>query len=300
MSDLQQIGQSLTGIRQELKSQAALLAERAVWCKTQAAALSRALGGSGECAQAVSALMTAGTVLEQAAASLNGTAGLIDQWMSARIGGASGTGTGAAGNGAEKNQKNLNNAMAGYPAIKGNHSMADDLKAANPNFSRTDPDSPFNINCQRCISAYEARRRGYDVEARPAPEGEDYLPFMRHPDGWPSVYEGAELIDCSANSGTAGAINVEEQLKQWGDNVRAVVRVRWKLTCGGGGHVFIAERVNGVTHFVDPQSGSTDASGYFELAQGSGMFCMRTDNLPFTSKIEQCCTKRTEKEESGT
>ena len=68
VSELQQIGQSLTGIRQELKSQAALLAERAAWCKAQAAALSRALGGSGECAQAVSSLMAAGTVLEQAAA----------------------------------------------------------------------------------------------------------------------------------------------------------------------------------------------------------------------------------------
>ena len=146
MSTLQEIGRSVGAIRQEMKDQAAVLAGRAAWCKTQAAALSRALGGTGggECAQAVSALMAAATVLERAAASLNGTAGLIDQWMSARIGGGLGTGTGAVGNGAEQNQKNLNSALTGYPAIAGNHSMADDLKATNPNYSRSDPGSPFN------------------------------------------------------------------------------------------------------------------------------------------------------------
>lgn len=184
----------------------------------------------------------------------------------------------------------LNSVMAEYPIISGVHSIEDDLKAVNPHYSHTDPDSPWNNNCQRCVSAYEARRRGFDVEAQPIPSGLDNLPIMRHPNGWPSVYEGAELVDCSANSGTGAAINIENQMEEWGSNARAIVRVRWKPENGGGGHVFIAERINGVTRFVDPQNGETDASSYFNFAKGSEVFCMRIDNLPFSERIHQCCS----------
>ncbi|MCM1060061.1 MAG: toxin glutamine deamidase domain-containing protein [Eubacterium sp.] len=186
----------------------------------------------------------------------------------------------------------LNSTMAAYPTISGSHSIEDDLIATNPNYSHTDPDSPWNNNCQRCVSAYEARRRGFDVEAQPIPSGMDSLPIMRHPNGWPSVYEGAELIDCSANSGTGAAINIESQMEEWGSDARAIVRVRWKPENGGGGHVFIAERTNGTTRFIDPQNGETDAKSYFDFAKGSEVFCMRIDNLPFSERIHQCCSSR--------
>lgn len=184
---------------------------------------------------------------------------------------------------------NTPTSMSRYAPIMGNHSMEMDLLATNPNYSTVDPDSPWNNNCQRCVSAYEARRRGYDVEAQPLPKGNDPLPIMLHPQGWPSVYKGGQLIDCSANSGTAAAMNVENMMESWGDNCRAIVRVRWKPEAGGGGHVFIAERTNGITRFVDPQNGSTDASSYFQFAKGSDLFCMRIDNLDFTDRIHQCC-----------
>lgn len=187
----------------------------------------------------------------------------------------------------------LNSTMTKYPTISGTHSIEDDLMATNPNYSQTDPDSPWNNNCQSCVSAYEARRRGFDVEAQPIPSGMDSLPIMRHPNGWPSVYEGAELIDCSANSGTGAAINIENQMEEWGSDVRAIVRVRWKPENGGGGHVFIAERTNGTTRFIDPQNGETDARSYFDFAKGSEVFCMRIDNLPFSERIHQCCSSRT-------
>lgn len=186
----------------------------------------------------------------------------------------------------------LNSTMSEYPTISGAHSIEDDLIATNPNYSHTDPDSPWNNNCQRCVSAYEARRRGFDVEAQPIPSGMDSLPIMRHPNGWPSVYEGAELIDCSANSGTGAAINIESQMEEWGNDARAIVRVRWKPENGGGGHVFIAERTNGTTRFIDPQNGETDARSYFDFAKGSEVFCMRIDNLPFSERIHQCCSSR--------
>lgn len=172
--------------------------------------------------------------------------------------------------------------MEKYRSITFPHSMMDDLKATNPNWRE---DSPWDINCQRCVSAYEARRRGYDVTAAPLLDRNDTLQIMRHPNGWPSVYQGAELIDCTAASGTGSATLVEDKMAEWGDGARAIVRVRWKL---GGGHVFIAERVNGETVFLDPQRGTRDVDYYFESAKGNGTFCVRIDNLPFTARIHDC------------
>lgn len=185
--------------------------------------------------------------------------------------------------------------MSSYKPITSDHTIDDDLRKTNPNYSRIDSDSPWNINCQRCVSAYEARRRGYDVEALPAPQGVDYLQVMRHPDGWPSVYKGAKLIDCSANSGTAAEQNVEELVKSWGDNCRGIVRIRWKPENGGGGHVFCVERTNGITRFIDPQNNGVDVKTYFFFAKGSEVYCIRTDNLEFSEKIKQCCKNREER-----
>ena len=44
--------------------------------------------------------------------------------------------------------------------------IQDAVKGANPNYSRG---SAYGVNCQRCVQAYEFRRRGYDVVAKPKP-----------------------------------------------------------------------------------------------------------------------------------
>lgn len=172
--------------------------------------------------------------------------------------------------------------MEKYRNITSPHTMIDDLKATNPNWRE---DSPWDVNCQRCVSAYEARRRGYDVTAAPLIDSNDTLQIMRHPNGWPSVYQGAELIDCTSASGAGSATLVEDKMAEWGDGARAIVRVRWKM---GGGHVFIAERVNGETVFLDPQRGTKNVDYYFDSAKGNGTFCVRIDNLPFTDRIHDC------------
>ncbi len=51
------------------------------------------------------------------------------------------------------------------------------IKATNPQFRTHDP--AFTENCQCCVSAYEARRRGYNVIAKPRIlTGADSLPYM--------------------------------------------------------------------------------------------------------------------------
>ncbi len=161
----------------------------------------------------------------------------------------------------------------------------EDLKAVNPNYVTGAPE--WTRNCQRCVSAYEARRRGYDVTAKPRIlDGTDRLPVMNDPQGWPTVYQNYELIQCSSNSGAGTGRKVEKKMQEWGDGARAIVRVRWKH---GGGHVFIAEQLDGETRFIDPQTGRTDASSYFERVKKNGTYVMRIDNLEFTDRIKECC-----------
>lgn len=179
---------------------------------------------------------------------------------------------------------------AGFSRISGAHSVEDDLKHTNPNYSSTDPESAYKLNCQRCVIAYEARRRGYDVEALPALSGLDFLRYLDHPLGLPSVFEGAELVDCCARTGEYAKGVLEEQMKTWGDNCRAIVYTGWKNAAVG--HFFIVERINGVTRFLDPQNGNADASSYFSLADGNRVYCMRTDHLPFTGRVRKCCKNR--------
>ena len=57
--------------------------------------------------------------------------------------------------------------------IKGKHSTADDLKAVNPDF--TDPtDMSARMNCTMCSTAYDLRRRGYDVVANKTEQGRKF------------------------------------------------------------------------------------------------------------------------------
>ena len=167
----------------------------------------------------------------------------------------------------------------------------EDAQATNPNFDTKDP--KWTQNCQRCVSAYEARRRGYDVVAKPRIfDGSDRLPYMNDPDGWPSVYENYELISCSSNSGKNTGLKVSAKMTEWGDGSRAIVRVRWQKKFGGGGHVFIAEQENGKTRFLDPQAGILDVTRYFDFVAKDGTYVMRIDNLNFTDKIKDCCESR--------
>lgn len=49
--------------------------------------------------------------------------------------------------------------------IQGKHSPEEDLKAVNPDFADT-TDMGARVNCTMCSTAYELRRRGYDVVAQ--------------------------------------------------------------------------------------------------------------------------------------
>lgn len=174
---------------------------------------------------------------------------------------------------------------APFRKIKGEHTAAQDLAATNPRYKPLDP--KWSVNCQRCVSAYEARRRGYDVTAKPGGIADDRLPSMFDPSGWPHVYRDFDLVDCAADSRNGVRARVDSLMGEWGDGSRAIVYVEWENQ--NFGHVFIAERVNGTTRYVDPQTNSTDVSGYFDLISKDWAYCMRIDDREFTELIGECC-----------
>ena len=53
----------------------------------------------------------------------------------------------------------------GSKLIKNKHTYLDDLKMTNPKYNINSPE--YRQNCQRCVCAYEMRRRGFDVTAKP-------------------------------------------------------------------------------------------------------------------------------------
>lgn len=174
------------------------------------------------------------------------------------------------------------------------HDIEDCYNTTNPNYSSG---REYQQNCQRCVSAYEARRRGYDVHAaKRIFDGSDNLPYMARATGWPAVYAdgAAGLESLDGKSGSAIKKSIETKMKAYGDGARAIVRVQWQ---GGGGHVFIAEQVGDATQFIDPQSGTRDCSAYF----GKGMIkpaytrLLRIDNRKFTDLIEKCVVKEAAK-----
>ena len=170
--------------------------------------------------------------------------------------------------------------LGGWPDLPSETTFDEALKNTNPNYDISDPEGPWNVNCQRCVPAFEMRCRGYDVVARPRPDvyADElaYFPF--------NAWESPDIIECSINDRS----EIEKQMQEWGDGARAQIVVKWEG--GAGGHTFTAIQENGITRFVDPQAGLVDASSHFDFIEaGTTCFC-RIDNLQPTSKILDCCT----------
>ena len=119
--------------------------------------------------------------------------------------------------------------------------------------------------------------------------GTDTLPYMLNQRGWASVYADG-LQNLEALSGKSGGVILKSicaKMSAYGDGARAIIRVRWQ---SGGGHVFIAEQVGGVTRFVDPQPGETDVKYYFNrgMIKPSETRLLRIDDKDFTDLIKDC------------
>ena len=134
------------------------------------------------------------------------------------------------------------------------HEQADQGNA-NPNYTK---DRGYRVNCQTCVVAYEARLRGYDVEAKPKTGHNQTQNALSHNQkiAWmdPQTGEIARGIENPPN------INRQTQVKKWlNDNMEEGGRYTfshgWKGTDGRVGHIISAKKENGEIKLFDPQSG---------------------------------------------
>jgi hypothetical protein len=154
-------------------------------------------------------------------------------------------------------------------------SKADASMGTNPHYS---PDyDAYSSNCQRCVLAYEARRRGYDVTALPPyhgdllPSGSDYLKALSNP----------EIVSVGRS-----ARRIESRMQQYGAGSRAIVRV----ASGRNGHVFIAENVRGRVTYIDPQTNSRYSG--LRLSHVTSASLIRLDNQQFTEYARNAFTRQ--------
>lgn len=154
-------------------------------------------------------------------------------------------------------------------------SPAQASKGTNPHYNAGY--DAYSSNCQRCVLAYEARRRGYDVTALPTYSG-DMLP-----------YSGDFLKALSNPSPVSvgkSARKLESEMRQYGDGSRAVVSV----SKGQNGHVFIAENTGGKVFYVDPQTNKRYSK--LSLSAVTAASVMRIDNQRFTEYARNAFTRQ--------
>lgn len=117
----------------------------------------------------------------------------------------------------------------------------DSLKAVNPHYNLND--KKYSTNCTNCVSAFEMRRRGYNVIARP--KGKNHYLSYHPEEAWKEP-----KVEQAVGNGLEEILN---SFEKWPDKSRAEIAVTWKY--GNSGHVFAAEKIDGVVHFYDVQAG---------------------------------------------
>lgn len=155
-------------------------------------------------------------------------------------------------------------------------SIQEAAQYANPEYKAG---GAYRENCQRCVAAYELRRRGYDVEALPKNMSNDKIVW------------GSEIFNGYGTSlYTAGraykfdltAKQIKKELSDAPDGSRYSIYIRWKKSRNSA-HVFVAEKDNGVVKYIDPQKGKTNVSDYFERGQRKWFGFFRMDDKPITN-----------------
>ena len=170
--------------------------------------------------------------------------------------------------------------------------MANDIAAVNHNGASEELGR--GTNCLYCTTAYEMRRRGYDVQAQ-----QDWVGGIRG-DMPEAMFEGAHtdlVFDISGSSRSmseneriaatgAGAQAMIDAIEAQGEGARGYVGVNWAY--GQGGHSMAYEVVNGKAVLIDCQTGEvmTDESIWEErLYYADTCMITRVDNCEFNKDM---------------
>lgn len=165
------------------------------------------------------------------------------------------------------------------------YSIDNSLKNVNPNHSYQY--SEYSENCQRCVVAYELRRRGYNVTALPTYEGDTLPQVNAYGNGrWQMAFKGAKSVKVGSTSASKTQANLEAKMRSYGSGSRAVVRIP--------GHVFNVENVGGKIRYVEAQTGQKYTSNKIfsnmSSRQTSNISLIRTDNLRISDRARHLVT----------
>lgn len=157
------------------------------------------------------------------------------------------------------------------------------LAAVNPNYS-TD-EWGWTANCQRCVPAYEARRRGLNVTARPIPgteatQNEDFL--STH---WFGAFENPRIRNVGGRSKDEILLNIANETKKWGKGARGALALTYKNETA---HFVVVEVTDSGFYIFDPQAPEEGMKALFENLSPQRTFFARIDNLEFSTYIADC------------
>ncbi len=171
--------------------------------------------------------------------------------------------------------------MSKYKRSKSVGTIWEELKKVNPKYKTA---IEYRRNCQRCIVAFEARMRGYDVTAKPREIG-DALRSGSKEYGWPAVFKGATSNDCGMDTISDAYAKIYGTVMSYGEGARAVVALSRE---GKTGHVVIATRIGDEVHFLDPQTGEKMRESMWDTIIPQKVSVTRVDNVPFSELISKC------------
>lgn len=155
------------------------------------------------------------------------------------------------------------------------------IEGANPFYSTRGAQGDFSENCQRCVVAYELRRRGYDVVALPT-YANDTLPSGNR---WQGAFQKAKTINVGSTNPRTAQANLEAQMKQFGNGSRGIVKIP--------GHVFNVENVGGKIRYVDAQTNTIyNSNNVFSRLgkKAASVQLIRTDNLRLSDRAKKSVT----------
>jgi len=168
----------------------------------------------------------------------------------------------------------LDSMGADFGLIEGEHSIQQDLAAVNPKFR--DGRDEYTLNCGNCTAAYELRRRGLDVEAKPR--------ILMRTDEWADLFEGFQQQKPTSRTKVKAIVEIEQNALSWGEGARGTVFGKWDDN-DKVGHFFSVEVSGGKVLFVDSQSNRADVKRYLNMMKPSSLIFGRLDNLGPNSSI---------------
>ena len=167
------------------------------------------------------------------------------------------------------------------PFTKPNDALIE-AKFMNPGYAASNgTDKNYSNNCSSVVSAYEMRRRGYDVRAAPVKGGkgrydEQYVgDWWQDADGNPvKVTYAKELPPLKVKTHPDGSrikpgnaetkAKLDEYIESQPDGARGFVALHWEK---GGGHVFNWEKIDGKPVYLEGQNGVADASRHLAVGK---------------------------------